>query len=101
MFSEITVGVVIAVVAGIILYIFGFSGRNASVTIVHQNGSSKKWKWWIVLGWIMFLTGIYLFSVHFQESGFYDPMTGFGFSLGFVGLISIWVGKFGTWWNKS
>lgn len=99
--NEILTGIFIAVVAGILLSWFGFNKRTTVVQLSQTGTTPKKWKWWLVLGWIMFLAGIYLFSVHFQESGFYDPMTGFGFSLGFIGLVSIWIGKFGRWWNNS
>jgi len=60
---------------------------------------SKKWKMVKLISAIAIIIGIYVFLLGLPKGGFQNPITGAGFSLAFLGLIGLVVGKFATWWN--
>lgn len=99
--SQIFTGIIVAVVAGWILSLFGI-GNSKTVIHVHGNQSvSKKWKTTIVIGWIMFVGGAYYGIAWFSVTGFTDPRPGIGLSTGVLGLAILLAGKFGSWWNRN
>ena len=96
---QIIQGVLITIIAAFIIYWLGIGGSKTVITI-EGTRVTKTWKVLIVIGWIMFVGGgLYCLSWA-SVSGFNNPKTGIGFSLAFVGLIILFIGKFGAWWNR-
>ncbi|MBI5037750.1 MAG: zinc-ribbon domain-containing protein [Candidatus Kerfeldbacteria bacterium] len=63
--------------------------------------TSKRWKLAKLIAWISILVGIYLFLRGYGLDEWSSPMTGFGFTLAFVGFVALMVAKFGSWWNHK
>lgn len=63
--------------------------------------TSKNWKLAKLISWIVLLVGGYLFLRGYGSGGWENPMTGGGFTLGFLGFVSLLVAKFGAWWHHK
>ena len=101
MFSEILIGVTIAVISAVIIYKLGLNGGSAKVTIhSSRSNSSKGWKLWIVVGWTLVAVGIYYAGTYGPDNGLQDWRTGLGISSLFFGACSIFLGRLGLWWNR-
>lgn len=99
--NQILSGIVIAVVSGWILSLFGIGNSKTTVRVSSGQTVSKKWKFTIVLGWLMFIGGGYYFLAWLSVLGFSDSKTGIGFSISILGFFLLLFGKFGSWWNRS
>lgn len=99
--SQILSGIIIAVISGWILSLFGIGNSKTVVRINNGQAVSKKWKITIVFGWLMFIGGGYYFLAWLSVLGFANPKTGIGFSISILGLFLLLFGKFGSWWNRS
>jgi len=62
--------------------------------------TSKKWKTIRLISWIGLLVGGFVFTVHYEQGGFDDYMTGIGMTIATAGFVGILVSKFGAWWNN-
>jgi len=62
-------------------------------------GTAKRWKILILVGWSSTLGGLILMGRGFQGKGFDDPTTGIGLALAFSGVVVLIVGRIGSWWN--
>jgi len=63
--------------------------------------TSRRWKKTKLLSWIIFLLGIFIFLSGYGDGGFQNPFTGLGFTLAFVGFLSLVVSRFGIWWHHK
>lgn len=101
--SQIVIGVVIAVISAIIISIFRIGG-NQKVTVHHVQGGRRTgtlWKLLIVLGWIMFVGGVYYGLAWASTNGWNDPRPAMGVSSAVLGFCILCIGKFGAWWNRN
>ena len=100
--SQIVIGVVIAVISAIIISILRIGG-NQKVTVHVQGGrrAGTLWKLLIVLGWIMFVGGIYYGLAWASTNGWSDPRPAMGLSSAVLGFFMLCIGKFGAWWNRN
>jgi hypothetical protein len=90
---------VIAIVIGaIVVYWLGIG--SVRVVVAHGTRINKKWKWVILISWLMIISGIYIFLINFPNGGLYNPYVGMGFSLASLGLIGLGIGRLGSWWNR-
>ena len=99
--SEFFIQVSAMIIGTIILGWMGFGGGNHKVTIQNGKHSTKKWKVVILVGILMIVSGLSLFANHFPGQGFNDPYSGLGFSLAFIGIFVLLIGRFGRWWSKD
>jgi len=61
--------------------------------------TSKKWKIVKLCAWFLIISGWIVFFSHYERGGFNNPLVGFGFSVGSLGVITLIIGKFGAWWS--
>ena len=99
--SQILSGIIIAVISGWILSLFGIGNSKTFVRINNGQAVSKKWKNTIVFGWLMFIGGGYYFLAWLSVLGFANPKTGIGFSISIFGIFLLLFGKLGSWWNRN
>ncbi len=94
---------IITIVGGLaVLLIAGWLGIGGSpVRIIHAGRTSKKWKWVILVSWLIIIVGIVIFLSNFPQGGFNSPLTGLGFLLVFLGLIGLGIGKIGSWFHRD
>ena len=98
--GQIFSGIVIAVVSGWILSLFGI-GKSKTVVHIHgHKNTSKKWKISIIIGWVMFIGGAYYGIAWLSVLGFTDPRPGIGLSASILGLLILLAGKFWSFWNS-
>ena len=74
-----------------------FCGNPIKPVLIEQ--TSKKWKKTKLIAWLLIIGGFFAFGSGNNNGGFQNPITGLGFTLIFVGIITLWVGKFGAWWH--
>lgn len=95
---------IIQVAAGVIVLLIatwlGIGGSSVRVVRLQSGRNSRKWKWTILVSWLMIIAGLYIFSLNFPVGGFSNPYAGMGFSLAFLGLIGLGIGKLGSWWSR-
>lgn len=94
------------IISGVVLLIIGawfFGGRKTTERIITFQGerTSKKLKVFIVISWLMTISGFYVFVVNMPQGGFNNPLTGLGFSLAFFGIILRFIAKFLAWWHRG
>ena len=77
-----------------------FCGKPQGEKIVTVQLTSKKWKKIKLIAVIGIIFGWSLFIHHYNVSKWNDPYTGLGFCIMFFSLITLFVGKFGAWWNN-
>lgn len=63
--------------------------------------TNKRWKVVKLVAWIMIVVGGYMLLSGSSNGGFQNPTTGLGFTLVFIGVIVLFVGKLGTWWTNK
>ena len=68
--------------------------------VVTTQATKKRWKLFKLISWLVFIFGLILFS-NIIDGGFNNPKAGMGFTLVFIGLIGIIIGKFGAWWANG
>ena len=98
--GQIISGIVIAVISGWILSLFGIGN---SKTVIHTQGHqsmSKSWKIFRILGWLMFIGGGYYFLAWLSVGGFTIPQTGFGLTISVLGFLLLLATKFSAFWNR-
>jgi len=87
--SQIVIGVVIAVISAIIISIFRIGGNQK--VMVHVQGNPRAgtlWKLLIVLGWVMFVGGIYYGLAWASTNGWNDPRQAMGLSSAVLTLMT-------------
>lgn len=85
------------IVAGLVILVISFLLGTKST---YQSNDCKSWKILVIIAWLMILGGFYLFISHFSNGGFNDFYTGMGLSIGILGLLLKYFGKFFIWWNR-
>jgi len=97
--SQITTGVIIAVLGAAVAHWLGLDGTK--VVVVHGARQTKKWKVLIVLSWTMILVGAYLTITYAPQGGLANPYTEYGINFLIIGFILLQIGRFGAWWNRN
>lgn len=99
--QEIATGIIVAVVSAIIISMLKI-GNSHTVVTVHGGGRvSSIWKILILLGWLMFVGGLYYGLAWLSVEGFSDYRSGMGISIGILGFFVLAIGKLGKWWNSN
>jgi len=98
--NDLVIQVAAMIIGTVLLGWFGLGGSHKTITISTSSRPPRKWKLMIVLGILMVLAGVAVFSNNFPLGGFNNPYSGAGFSLAFLGLLIYLFGKFGSWWNE-
>lgn len=75
-------------------------GNPMHSTPVEVELTNKKWKFLKLIGGLWFVFGLFIFLIFIQQDGFQSASTGFGFSVAFVGIIMIFLGRLGAWWGN-
>ena len=78
-----------------------FCGNPIAEQVVTVQLTSKRWKLTKLAASLMIIGGGLMFIKNIQDGGFQNPYTGLGFCLGFLGLIGLYVGRFGAWWTNK
>ena len=79
----------------VVLFVSIWLGGKSSPTT-----DGKGWKTVVIVGWVMILGGLYMFSQNFPSGGFNNPYTGMGLSIFILGLPVKYLGKFFVWWHR-
>ena len=78
-----------------------FCGNPLNDPITTVQLTSKRWKVVKLVGWVLFIVGGLLFLSGYGNGGFQNTQTGLGFSLTFIGVVILLVGKLGAWWTNK
>ncbi len=62
--------------------------------------TNKRWKWFKLFGWLLFILGLYMSLGFAHAGGFSNPMVGLGIFVAFVGFVFLLIAKFGSWWTN-
>lgn len=94
--------IIYQVIAGVLVAaIVSFLGLNSKSGQTLANAKAiKKWKVVLIVGWGLFLFGLFIFVPNFNKGGFQNAFTGLGFVLAFCGFVTICVGRVGCWLNR-
>ncbi len=99
--QEIITGIIVAVVSAVIISMLKI-GNSKTVVAVHGGKRvSSIWKILILLGWLMFVGGLYYGLAWLAAEGFSDYRSGMGISIGMLGFFVLAIGKLGKWWSSN
>ena len=97
LFIQVASGLIVLLIAGFL----GLGAKTIKVMSGHSSRPTKKWKWLIIIGWIMVFGGLALFGSHSAVTKQIYPFADTGFQTALLGVIVLGIGKVGLWLTRD